>query len=210
MRTILVSAVACSFLLLAGCPGLAVKVHAPPQYEDGVPSDSYYEDLARETSEMAANGVIPSDPHEAYLLAMQEIEDNGITILPKAEGIEQWQKFTTTFPTKIYVAATWDEMSEPTKAEILWHEIVHVREYDKHTPLLMGLMYVTAEGRWALEVQAYRESYRVKRLFGVPEEEIRKMMKPRAESLYESYELATMPHDYAIDKAVEIWMLDSR
>lgn len=211
MRKVLASALACSLLLVAGCPSVA-KVHAPPQYaDDGTPSDLYYEDLARETSEMAPEGAIPSDPHEAYEVAMQEISDNGIEIVPKADGdLEQWTKFTTTFPTKIFVAVNWDEKSEDVQAEILWHELVHVREYDRHTPLVMGLMYVTAEGRWALEVQAYRESFRVQRIFGVPEEKIRERMKPRAEKLYESYELGTMPRDYAVDKAVEIWMLDSR
>ncbi len=211
MRTVLVSTLICSLVALSGCKSLAGQVHGPPQYsEDNVPSDLYYENLAKETSEMAAEDVIPSDPHEAFLLAQQEIADAGIEIVPKAEGIEQWEKFTTTFPTKIFVSKGWDEKSEAFQAEILWHELVHVREYDKHTPLLMGLMYVTAEGRWALEVQAYRESFRVQRIFGVPEDKIQAAMEPRAESLYTGYELGTMPHDYAISKAVEIWMLDSR
>lgn len=209
MRKLIAPLTACLFL--TGCPALSsVKVHAPPQYEDGVPTDTFYEDLALRTSEMAPEGHIPSDPHEAWLLAMQEIEDNGIEIVPKAEGeFEQWTKFTTTFPSKIFTATHWDQMDEATQAVILWHEIVHLREYDEHTPLLMGLMYFTAEGRWALEVQAYRESFRVKRLFGVAEEQIRKEMRPRAERLYESYELGTMPREYAVEKAVEIWMLDS-
>lgn len=211
MRTVLTSTLFCSLFLLPGCKDLAAQVHAPPQYsEDNVPSDLYYEDLAKRTSEMAAEGVIPSDPHEALLLAQQEIADNGIEIVPKAGDYEDWTKFTTTFPTKIFVSKGWDEKSEAGQAEILWHEIVHVREYDVHTPLLMGLMYVTSEGRWALEIQAYRESFRVQRLFGVPEDEIQAGMEPRAESLYKSYELGTMPHDYAIGKAVEIWMQDSR
>jgi hypothetical protein len=33
-------------------------------------------------------------------------------------------------------------------------------------------------------------------------------MTPRAESLYKDYELGAMPHDYAVKKAVEIWMRD--
>jgi len=41
------------------------------------------------------------------------------------------------------------------------------------------------------------------------EEDIRKRMLPRAESLYTGYELGGMPKDYALQKAVEIWMLDS-
>lgn len=211
MRIVLTSLALGLTLFATGCPhGLSIDIVGPPAYdENGVPSTPFYEELANRTSEMAEEGVIPSDSHEAWLLAMQEIEDNGIRIIPKAEGIEQWGKFTTTFPTKIYVAKDWDDKSEAIQAEILWHEIVHVREYDVHTPLKMGLMYVVAEGRWALEVQAYRESYRVKRLFGASEEAIRGHMRPRAESLYEGYELGAMPKEYAIEKAIEIWMLDS-
>jgi len=211
MRTLLKSFAVGFVLFGTGCPhGPPAGLVGPPVYdENGAPTDPFYEELAKRTSEMASEGEIPSDPHEAYLVAMQEIEDNGIKIVPKAEGIEQWEKFTTTFPTKIYVAKNWDEKSEAVQAQILWHEIVHVREYDTHTPLMMGFMYVVPEGRWALEIQAYRESYRVERLFGVPEEKIRAALEPRAEFLYESYELRAMPHDYAIKKAVEIWMLDS-
>jgi hypothetical protein len=212
MRKVLAAVLACSFLMLGSCRSLgSIKVHGPPQYsEEGVPSDLYYEELAAETQDMAPPDLIPADPEEALRVAEQQIADHGIEIVPKAEGIEQWEKFTTTFPTKIFVSKGWEEKSVASKAEILWHELVHVREYDRHTPLLMGLMYVTSEGRWALEVQAYRESYRVQRLFGVSEEDIRRQMEPRAVALYESYELGTMPRDYAVGKAVEIWMLDSR
>jgi len=210
MRTLLVSLLTCLLIALGGCRGVAVKVHAPPQYsEAGVPSDLYYEKLAHETADLSAEGEIPSDPHEAFLLAQQQIKDHGIDLVPKAEGVKEWEQFTTTFPTKIFVATDWDEKSEAAKAEILWHELVHVRQYDRHTPLLMGLMYVMSEGRWALEVEAYRESFRVQRIFGVPEDKIRAQMKPRAEKLYKEYEFGTMPRDYAVNKAVEIWMLDS-
>lgn len=199
-----------SCLLLCGCPALkSIKVHAPPQYEDGVPTDKFYENLALRTSEMAPEGAIPSDPHEAYLLAKQEIEDNGVDILPKAKGFEQWEKFTTAFPTKIFVTTSWDEMNEAQKSATLWHELVHLRQYDEHGEVEMGLMYWTAEGRWGMEVQAYRETFRVWRTFGEPEDKIRSAMRPRAESLYEGYELGAMPREYAVEKAVEIWMLDS-
>ena len=208
MRKVLLSALLGSALLSTSCKSLGVRVHAPPTYTGNVPSDTYYEELAAETTEMATAGEIPADPHEAYLLAKQEIDDRGIEIVPKAEGYEQWDKFTTTFPTKIFVAKGWDEYTEDRKAVILWHELVHVREYDRHTPLLMGLMYVTSEGRWALEVQAYRETFRVERKFGVPEDRIRENMDVAAEKLYEEYELGTMPRDYAIGKAIEIWLLD--
>jgi hypothetical protein len=212
MRKVLASLLVGSLFLVGGCRTLSsVKVHGPPQYdEQGVPSDPYYENVARRTSEMAEEGVIPTDPHEAHVAAMQLVEEAGVDIVPKAEGIEQWEKFTTTFPKTIFVAKNWDEMDEATQAVVLWHEIVHLREYEAHTPLLMGLMYATAEGRWAIEVQAYRESFRVRRLFGQSEEEIQARMLPTAEKLYEAYELGAMPREYALDKAVEIWMEDSR
>lgn len=210
MKKVLTSLALGLTLFTTGCPhGPPIEIVGPPAYVDGVPQDLFYEELAKRTSEMAAEGEIPSDPHEAWVLAMEQIEARGIRILPKAEGIETWERFTTTFPTKIFVSNKWDSFSEDVQAEILWHELVHVREYDAHTILKMDAMYLVAEGRWALEVQAYRESFRVARTFGVSEAKIRARMEPRAVSLYESYELGAMPRDYAIAKAVEIWMLDS-
>lgn len=199
------------FFSLAGCKTLnSVRVHGPPAYVDGVPQDLHYEKLAYRTQEMAVEGEIPSDAKEAYLVALQEIEDQGVRVLPKAEsGYEQWDNFTTAFPTVILVAPDWEERSYANRAATLWHELVHLREYDEHGELLMGLMYWTAEGRWSMEVQAYRETFRVYRILGEPEENIRKAMRPRAEKLYEGYQLELMPREYAVEKAVEIWMLDS-
>jgi hypothetical protein len=211
MKKVLTSLAVVLAFFMMGCPhGLPEGIVGPPVYQDGVPQDLHYEQMAMRTSEMAGEGEIPSDPHEAWVLAMQEIEDNGIRIIPKAQGIEKWEKFTTTFPTKIFVSKNWDTYDEATQAVILWHELVHVREYDAHTPLVMGTIYLgVAEARWALEVQAFRETFRVRRIFGEAEDKIRAAMRPRAERLYESYDLGGMPKEYAIDKAVEIWMLDS-
>lgn len=195
-------------VLLTGCPH-KLPVHPPPQYsEDGMPSDTFYEDLATLTSEMAGAGEIPSDPEEARQAAYSYLEERNIRIIPKAEGYERWDKFTTTFPRSIFVSKNWDSMSVSAQAEVLWHEIVHVRQYDRHTPLGMGALYVLAEGRWALEVQAYRESFRVQRLFGLSEEQISERLRPRAEQLYTEYELRTMPREYAVEMAIEIWSRD--
>jgi hypothetical protein len=210
MKKLLAPALVFSLVVLGGCPNFKLPLHPPPTYaEDGTPSDLFFEGLAGRTDEMAPDGEIPTDPAEALRVAHEYIESRGIKIIPKAEGVETWEKFTTTFPRKIFVAKDWEQMSVDAQAEILWHEIVHVREYDKHTPLEMGTMYIVAEGRWALEVQAYRESFRVQRLFGAPEATIQERMAARAESLYTGYELGTMPHDYAVKKAIEIWMQDS-
>ena len=195
----------------AACgPLRSVRVQAPPQYADGVPSDLHYEKLAERTQEMALEGTIPDDPAEAYRVALALLEERGVQVVPKAtSGSEQWDAFTTAFPKTILVATDWNDLSETARATVLWHELVHLRQYEEHGELLMGLMYVTAEGRWSMEVQAYRESFRVKRVLGESEDLIREGMKRRAASLYNSYELGAMPREYAINKAVEIWMLDS-
>ena len=217
MHTILRSTVACSLLAAAGCPGLAKEAPRPPTYDDECnASHQFYYELAAETQDMAASGVIPVDPVEALKVAEQEIADNGIDIQPKAEGIEDWEKFNTTFPDTIYTSKTYPDMSDAGKAGILWHELVHVREYDRHGVELFFTIYAFAEGRWALEVQAYRESFRVRRLWGEDEARIQEAMILTAESLYDGYSLGNeetnlgMPRSCALSKAVETWMLDSR
>lgn len=209
MNKLLIPFLACFVLLVTGCPRGATEVPELPMYIEGLPTTRYFENLAYETSEMAPEGAIPRDPEEALAEAQRLIKERHIRVLPKAEGHEGWGKFTTTFPRKIYVATYYEDLGPKFKASTMWHELVHVRQYDRHTPKYMGMLYLTAEGRWALEVQAYRETFRAMRLFGVPEKAIQEQMVPTAEMLYEYYELGSMPRDYAITKAVEIWMTDS-
>jgi len=201
--------------VLSGCKPPPVNVPAVPRYEEGVPTSSGYDDLALRTSEMSSPGEVPSDPQEAYDAALAELERRGVRIIPKAPDggagdlIDDWSTFTTAFPTVILVTVRWDEYTVRRKAEILWHEIVHLRQYEEFGPIKMGLLYAVPEGRWAIEVQAYRESYRMRRQFGDSEETLRKHMNPRAEGLYRRYLLDSMPREYAINRAIEIWMLDS-
>jgi len=209
MNKLLVSFLACLLFLVTGCPRGATEVPEIPLYIEGLPTTRYYENLASDTSEMAPEGAISGDPEEALAQAQRLIKKRHIRILSKAEGHEGWGKFTTTFPRKIYVATYYEDLGPKFKAATLWHELVHVRQYDRHTPKYMGMLYLTAEGRWAIEVQAYRETLRAMRQFGIPEKEIQKQMVPIAEMLYEQYELGSMPRSYAITKAVEIWMIDS-
>jgi hypothetical protein len=193
-----------------GCPGVAGHVPRPPTYENCVPSDPFYHDLAASTDDLSEPEEIPSNPHEALILAEQEIADNGISIEPKAQGMEDWSKFTTTFPDTIFVSVEFPDMDESERAEILWHELVHVRQYDRIGTKSFLLMYALAEGRWALEVAAYRESDRVWRLFGASEEDVQVRAARRADSLYDRYELGLMPRECAVSRAVEVWALDVR
>lgn len=195
---------------LLGCPGLAGRVPRPPTYEDCVPSDAFYYDLAASTEDLSDPGEIPSDPHEALLVIEQEFVDLGISIEPKAQGMEDWSNFTTTFPDTIFVSVSFPDMDEAEKAEILWHERVHVRQYDRLGVEDFIVMYAFAEGRWALEVAAYRESDRVARLFGATEEQIEARMARRSDTLYEGYKLDQMPRECAVSRAMEVWALDGR
>jgi|GEM_PF-2308410 len=197
-------------LAVLGCPGLAGRVPRPPTYEECVPSHSFYHDLAASTEDLSEPGEIPSDPHEALLLVEQELADLGISIEPKAQGMEDWSKFTTTFPDTIFVSVSFPDMEEAEKAEILWHERAHVQQYDRFGVEDFIVVYAFAEGRWALEVAAYRESDRVARLFGATEEQIQARAARRADNLYDEYELGLMPRECAVSRAVEVWALDGR
>jgi hypothetical protein len=197
-------------LLLSGCPGLAKDVPRPPTWDDQCkPSDPFYWDLANSMEDMAPDDLIPTDPSQALKVAEAEIAEAGITIEPKAEGLEDWEFFNDTATTEIYTDKKFDSYNDAGKAGILWHELVHVREYERHEIQTFFVMYAFPEGRWALEVQAYRESYRVLRLWGMAEEEIKKRMRPRAEMLYDGYDLFQMPKECAIQGAIDIWMQDS-
>jgi len=204
-------------LLLTACPGF-YEAPRPPTWDGDTcqPSEPYYLDLAKGTEYLARKGEIPDDPEMALELVKTAISEKGVEIVPKAEGLEAWEKFTTTFPDKIYVSKDFDSSGVPAQASILWHEMVHLREYEDLKPKKFFQHYLFAEGRWALEVQAYRETFRVKRLWGVDEDVIQAQMVRTAESLYEGYELGQvaengtgMPHQCAVDVAVQIWMLDA-
>lgn len=197
-------------LSLAGCPAFTSGVPRPPSYdEECQPTDPFYFELAATTEDMAKPGEIPEDPVEAYNKAKEILDSRGVQIIPKAEGIEDWSRFNTTFPESVYVSKRYPTYDEAKKAAILWHEIVHLREYDRHGVAKFFTIYAFAEGRWALEVQAYRESFRIKRMWGEDEESIQAAMQPRIELIYEGYKLDQMPKQCAVQAAVEIWKRDA-
>ena len=195
---------------LAGCPGFTKDVPQAPTYNECTPSHSFDADLAASTEDMSVAGDFSSDPTEAKAQAEKILEELDIEIIPKAEGIEDWGRFTTTFPDKLYLSTNYPSMSVDSQAGLLRHELVHVREYQRHGVSKFFTMYAFAEGRWALEVQAYRESFRARRLFGEDERSIQEAMRGTAENLYKSYSLDLMPKECAIEGAIEIWMEDAR
>jgi len=203
-------------LVFAGCPGF-YEAPRPPTWDGDTcqPSDAYYLDLAKGTQYLSKEGEIPDDPESALEKVTIALADKDIEIVPKAEGLEEWEKFTTTFPDTIYISKEYPNYSTAGKAGTLWHEFVHVREYEDLGPKKFFQHYLFAEGRWALEVQAYRESFRVQRLWGVAEDQIKLNMETTAENLYVGYELGQvsekgtgMPKQCAVGVAIQIWSLD--
>ena len=206
MRTLLLGA-----CLVVGCR-FGATVQPPPIYDGECrPSPAYWEEYARETLDLAPEGFIPSDPDEAYAKALDEAERLGLRLVDKnAIGAAQWDGFTTTFPDTILLAANWDDKSTAHKAEILWHELVHKRAWDRLGREVFIARYTVAAGRWGLEVQAYRESFRVQKLFGLTDEQVQRNIVSRADRLYSSYTLGGSMPECTKQTSIEIWNLDLR
>jgi hypothetical protein len=108
----------------------------------------------------------------------------------------------------ILLAPDWEERSVKSRAATMWHEIVHKRQWDDLGRDVMTVRYAVAEGRWSLEVEAYRETFRILRLFGATEEELEPLYKRRVDSLWDSYYLGSMP-DCMKARTIEIWKRDA-
>jgi hypothetical protein len=197
-------------LSLTGCWG-KISAPRPPTWEvkSCTPDDDYYLELAQDDTHLTDLRDISRDPEVAVLQAKDILEDWSVAIIPKAKGIEEWSRFSTTFPTAVYVAEGFDRMPSVYQAIILWHEIVHLRQYQALTPKVFYDHYLFSEGRWALEVQAYREDFRlIKKFSPATDAELLLFMQYRAESLYSQYKISMMPQECAIRRAIDIWSMD--
>ena len=193
-----------------GCTTLK-KLPLPPTYDQTCqPSSTVYLDWATDETDLAKPGEIPSDPKEAVEKAKQFLEDQGIGIVEKViTGQDKLDRFTTTMPHYVYVKPGFWDQPLRAQAGTLWHEIVHVRQWQRLGRSEMGLRWtVYAEGRWSLETVAYRESFRSMKLFGSSDTFLRKYAPERAERFYTSYSLSGMDHDCMIQTTSEIWTMD--
>lgn len=199
-----------AFFVLGGCKSFAATVQPPPTYDDKCqPQPSFWMDYALDTQDLAPEGYIPADPEEALAKAHAEIEKLGLRLVKKQKtGIEGIDGFSMTLPDTILLADDWDTKSVPSRAEILWHEIVHKRQWDRLDREGFLARYIVTAGKWSLEVPAYRESYRVQKLFGVSEAQMRKNIERRATSLYDKYLLGASMPECTKQTSIEIWSLD--
>ena len=206
-----------SLVVQIGCKTAQTRaIPLPPLYDnDCGTSHTHYAELAFDTQDLAPEGSISSDPQEALDAALKWIEDwelaNGskIEIVQKSKlGIEQFDRFTTTLPTRIYVKDRFFDGPIRYQAEVLWHEIVHVRQWTRLGTALMAELWLSPHGRMALETVAYRESARMRILFGETPESIVRYSEGRAKSLYEGYALQTIPWDCYRPQVVNVLTAD--
>jgi len=101
--------------------------------------------------------------------------DNGYVIKPKTSFFgSRFSKMTTTYYKEIRVGDGWEDYSIPRKASVLRHEIVHAKQWRHFGRASFGANYIfSARFRWAMEVQAYRESVRAYRVLGAKEDWLR-------------------------------------
>ncbi len=76
------------------------------------------------------------------------------------------KKSSMTLAFRLYLGAGFEQRGRTDKAGLLWHEIVHMRQWRRLGPLF-ALRYLDARYRWAYEIQGYRQQFRVWRAIGV-------------------------------------------
>jgi hypothetical protein len=178
-----------------GCR-LTTKVLPPPSYDDACqPSDSIFLEWAMDTQDLPDMAEIPTDPQAAYDADVALAETLGLQLVRKqSTGEALWDGFTTTFPDRILLGVDWDDKPIEARAATMSHELVHKRQWDRLGREAFLARYVTAAGRWSIEVQAYRQSIRMWKHFGKSDADLRKAAEHYAESLYAKYYLeAGMP-----------------
>lgn len=75
-------------------------------------------------------------------------------------------KPTVTMPITIYLGKDFSKYSKPTQAAILWHEIVHARQW-RDSKAIFPLRYPLRKWQWSFETHGYRQQCRVIRaLYG--------------------------------------------
>jgi hypothetical protein len=144
-----------------------------------------------ETQDMPDMSQMSTDPQVVYDEAVAEAEALGLTLVKKVQTDQPlWDGFTTTTPDQILLGAGWDDRPVSSRAVTMSHELVHKRQWDRLGREAFLARYITAIGRWSIEVQAYRQSIRMWKHFGKSDEWLQQAAARYAKSLYDRYYLA--------------------
>jgi len=156
------------------------------------------------------NEKIPEDPDDSLALTKALLKKAGYKFCRRKGTFEHGRKFTMTLRRRIALSANWDKYSTAKQAEILWHELVHVRQRKSWGHAKFLRRYVTAEGRWLIEVPAYRESIRAKKaLEDYDSGKVKKYIEFKVGSLWKNYKLGRLHKDQYEKETEEIWMKEA-
>ena len=108
-------------------------------------------------------------------------------------GSGRFSKMATAFRRRLKLPTNWNDYKAWEKGVLLAHERVHYRQRRQFGNSRFDVRYV-ADPRFlvAMETQAYRESLRVRRLFGASQDSLEKYAKWVSKTLLDSYPTTKM------------------
>ncbi len=132
------------------------------------------------------------------------IDGFGMRIEKKTSRANVMSKFTTTYYKEMRLGIDFDELDEPIQAVVMAHELVHVYQWRHYGRAKFGPKYVmSGRFRWAMEMQAYRESVRWRKLMN--DSKLDQYCKDRWEVLWREYFLwPTLRRDHVRNKTRKI------
>ena len=120
-----------------------------------------------------------------------------VAIVKKPSTSLVLSKFATTLYTQIRVPHGFGDWGTASKAILLAHELVHVRQWRSMRARNFGARYIfSPRFRWSMEMQAYRETVRAQLLMGWTETAVANAIEQRADKLFADYSLRTIRRNH--------------
>lgn len=208
-------------LAIAGC-GTFIPPIAPEYDVDTCemnPTD--YRVMAEDTTDIDAVGKIPDDPAAALAYCTKLITSRGWVLVEKPTPKDYVEdedstepNFTTTGPNELPVVMLgvgFKQRKVADQARTMCHEAVHTFQYQRMGTAKMTALYIIPEGRFAIELPAYRVTFRMW-LVQNPKATLEQREKKAADiivNLHTKYGLSPMPQRCAVANGVAILMLEN-
>jgi hypothetical protein len=192
-----------TFFWLFSCDGAPPLA---PTYDDScTPSHTYYLKIARSDEDLIPKDKLPSKADESLALAVSYLDENGISMIEKDDTFPN-KDMSMALPTVIVLAQDFWSRPVYAQATTLWHEIAHIHQWKRFGKPKMSLLVIKAEGRWAIETVAYRQSIRSYAALGYSRDSILKYADSTFEMLYDRYDLSSIPKHCAYKNTMDVWM----
>lgn len=167
------------------------------------PKPDYDRALARRFEDLRLGEYDTPEKMLAHCLA--ELQRYGVRIAKKAPMKTKYARMTTAFYRQVRVGTTWDRKSTAAKAVTLAHELVHIRQWRHFGRIAFGSSYVfSARWRWAMEMNAYRESMRAMKILGYSKTHRKNSATTRGPSMYGTYALRGLRRDHVVNYTREV------